>query len=195
MKLPSFTITNVAIVFVVIIITTIAIRQSDSMRKENRLKLSIDQMDSTLTKQLLHSDKVQETLCKIDSSLRVQILKHDLKNYKEFYAYLVARKIPFASYWTAISILECGWSWESEHARLNHNILGFNQCYFTSKQECADFAMTWMALNPPTLEEIKQNNAESFFRRRGYNSVNPVYYIQVSQIVTELETIHLWSWN
>lgn len=92
--------------------------------------------------------------------------------------YLIKRNVPYPHDWRRLSILEAGHKWESEYARVHHNFLGFNSCYFKSKEQCADFLKRWVEMVPP-------REGETFYEyltRRRYNPNMKHYINLLSQI-------------
>jgi len=154
-----------------------------SAKKEKQMVISIAQADSIVQNLYNSNDKIIWYLNRIDSSMNAK----DLKNWKEFYWYLKAREVPFCDVWAAISIGESGWNWESELARDYNNIVGFNACSFKNKRDCAEYCIHWMAFNPPTYKEVMEKDWIGYFRRRNYNTEDPLYYPQITNILVQLE--------
>ena len=105
----------------------------------------------------------------------------NIKNRSDLILFLKAHKVPFPSVWGNISVLEAGHNWESTLATKYHNFMGFNQCYFKSKNDCAKFLIQWINSNPPRKNETYQQ----FLIRRNYNP-NHAYYLKQLSLISKM---------
>lgn len=99
--------------------------------------------------------------CHFSTNFQKKALKHpnDLPDY------LKQIGVPFPYDWRRVSILEAGQNWESTWATKYHNFLGFNACYFTSKEDCANYLHKWIKKAPP----LPGESFENYLIRRKYN--------------------------
>lgn len=162
----------------------ICIRLGVEARKEQERFEQLKKVETDLIKMSKQFDTLTASANRVEKLLKPQY--DDLKDWNDMYVYLTERHAKFAKIWAAISIAEAGWHWESNYAKYYHNVFGMSNCTFTSKVDCAEYAIKWINFDPPTYDEITYNRWEQYFRRRGYNTENPFYYERIKQV---LETI------
>lgn len=107
-----------------------------------------------------------------------------LVSYSDVLTYLKdSTTIPFARTFTAISILESGWLYESYGATVHHNIFGMNYSVFASKRNAVRYLEEWVAMSPPTAKELEDPTGFEYLKRRGYNPYVGVYYPRLASVM------------
>jgi hypothetical protein len=169
---------------VIILFGFLGIQFASEARREQERFEQLKKVETDLIKMSKQFDTLTASADRVEKLLKPQY--DDLKDWNDMYVYLTERHAKFAKIWAAISVAEAGWHWESNYAKHYHNVFGMSNCTFTSKVDCAEYAIKWMNFNPPTYDEVTYNRWEQYFRRRGYNTENPFYYERIKQV---LETI------
>jgi hypothetical protein len=169
---------------VIILFGFLGIQLASEARREQERFEQLKKVETDLIKMSKQFDTLTASADRVEKLLKPQY--DDLKDWNDMYVYLTERHAKFAKIWAVISVAEAGWYWESNYAKHYHNVFGMSNCTFTSKVDCAEYAIKWMNFNPPTYDEVTYNRWEQYFRRRGYNTENPFYYERIKQV---LETI------